>query len=92
MLVDYQNGNRTHSINKTTPYFNYFQYLPLRSQSNYSESELNTFINSKIDSDSKMWNTGSTFCKISKFVWCKCIDDGRDSKDWKVHGGKVALL
>lgn len=63
MLVDYQNGNRTHSINKTTPYFNYFQYLPLRSQSNYSESELNTFINSKIDSDSKMWNTGSTFVR-----------------------------
>lgn len=63
MLSDYQNGNREHSVNKTTPYFNYFQYLPLRSQSNYSEDELNTYINSKVDSNSKMWNTGATFVK-----------------------------
>ena len=63
MLSDYQNGTREHSVNKTTPYFNYFQYLPLRSQSNYSEDELNTYINSKVDSNSKMWNTGATFVK-----------------------------
>ena len=63
MLSDYQEGNRAHSVNKTSPYFNYFQYLPLRSQSNYNEENLNTFINSKIDSNSKMWNTGATFVK-----------------------------
>ncbi len=63
MLEDYQNGDRSHSVNPSAPYYNYFQYLPLRSQSNYSVDELNSIINAKTDSDSKMWDTGAQFVK-----------------------------
>ena len=63
MLEDYQNGDRSHSVNPSAPYYNYFQYLPLRSQSNYSADELNSIINAKTDSDSKMWDTGAQFAK-----------------------------
>ena len=63
MLEDYQNGDRSHSVNPSAPYYNYFQYLPLRSQSNYSADELNSIINAKTDSDSKMWDSGAQFVK-----------------------------
>ncbi len=61
MLDDYNNNTRTHAVNASTPYYNYFQYLPLRSQSNYTSSTLNTIINNKVASNSKMKNTGATF-------------------------------
>ena len=63
MIDDYNKGTRTHSVNANSPYYNYFQYLPLRSQSNYSSSTLNTIINNKVSSNSKMKNTGSEFVK-----------------------------
>lgn len=61
MLDDYNNNTRAHAVNASTPYYNYFQYLPLRSQSNYTSSTLNTIINNKVASNSKMKNTGATF-------------------------------
>ena len=61
MLDDYTNNTRTHAVNANNPYYNYFQYLPLRSQSNYNSSTLNTIINNKVASNSKMKNTGSEF-------------------------------
>ena len=36
MLQDYQNEVRTNSVNPQNPHYNYFQYLPLRSQSSYT--------------------------------------------------------
>ena len=61
MLSDYGNNTRNNSVNAQSPYFNYFQYLPFRSQSNYSSSDLNNIINNKVDSQSKMRNLGGTF-------------------------------
>lgn len=61
MIDDYNKGTRTHSVNANSPYYNYFQYLPLRSQSNYSSSTLNTIVNNKVAANSKMKNTGSEF-------------------------------
>ena len=58
MLSDYNNGDRKNSVNPSIPYFNYYQYLPLRSQIEYSSSELNSMINAKTDSDSKMRDIG----------------------------------
>ena len=58
MLSDYNNGQRTNSVNPDSPYFNYYQYLPLRSQTNYSSSELNSMINERTNSDSKMRDIG----------------------------------
>ncbi|WP_461816218.1 triple tyrosine motif-containing protein [Faecalimonas sp.] len=61
MLNDYNNGRRNYSVNKNNPFYNYFQYLPLRSQSSYSENVFNSIINSRVSSASKMKNTGKDF-------------------------------
>lgn len=63
MLSDYQNNSRSRSVNPKNPYYNYYQYLPLRSKTNYSASALNSIINSQsqVTSSSKMYNLGSAF-------------------------------
>ena len=63
MLSDYQADTRSHSVNANNPYYNYYQFLPERSSSNYSGNELSNLINSqsKVDSSSKMYNTGVSF-------------------------------
>lgn len=58
MLEDYRNGNRNHSVNSNTPYYNYYQFLPLRSQTNYTAEELNALINNKVLANSKMRDIG----------------------------------
>ena len=61
MLNDYNNGNRSHSVNADNPFYNYFQYLPLRSRTDYSGELLNTMINnySQVTDASKMQNIGN---------------------------------
>ncbi|MCI7179172.1 MAG: S-layer homology domain-containing protein [Schaedlerella sp.] len=65
MLEDYAACRRSNSVNPDDPYYNYFQYLPLRSASRYSgvqlsetieetiryyfESDPNTYLNSKMN-------------------------------------------
>lgn len=63
MLNDYQNGNRKNSVNSGSPFYNYYQYLPLRSQTAYSADSLNSIINGKVSSSSKLKGTGSSFVK-----------------------------
>lgn len=61
MLTDYANGVRTNSINPTSPFYNYFQYLPFRSKTSYSGDALTTMINNKVQGTSKLKNMGGTF-------------------------------
>lgn len=61
MLSDYQSDTRSHAVNTGNPYYNYYQYLPLRTVTGYTGSELNGFINNYAGSSSKMYNTGSIF-------------------------------
>ena len=61
MLLDYQSDTRSHAVNAGNPYYNYYQYLPLRTVTEYSGSELDSCINTYAGSSSKMYNTGSTF-------------------------------
>lgn len=61
MLSDYRNSTRKNSINPNNPYYNYFQYLPLRSQTSYSGNMLNSMINERTSGSSKMYNTGTNF-------------------------------
>ena len=58
MLKDYQSGVRTHAINEDNPFYSYFQFLPIRSKTNYSADRLSEIINSKVSSDSKMRDMG----------------------------------
>ena len=64
MMEDYQNGNRNHSVNPNSPYYNYFQFLPLRSQTNYTAEELNAMINNKVLANSKMRDIGPTLIEM----------------------------
>lgn len=64
MLADYRSGVRTHSVNPKEPYYNYFQYLPLRSKTNYSASGMNSMINSRVESNSKLFNTGQLMVEV----------------------------
>lgn len=61
MLSDYNNGTRSHSVNPDKPFYNYYQFLPLRSKTNYTASQIDTYLNNKTASTSKMRNTGSDF-------------------------------
>lgn len=54
MLNDYKNNSRGSSINPDSPYYNYFQYLPMRSASTYSSTILDTLISNKSTAESKM--------------------------------------
>lgn len=58
MLADYQAGTREHAVNPEDPYFNYFQFLPLRSQTTYSDTELNEMLNSRVEEGSKLEDAG----------------------------------
>lgn len=61
MIADYQADSRSRSVNPNQPYYNYYQYLPARSSSNYSGTELSTLINGFARSGSKMYDSGSSF-------------------------------
>lgn len=60
MLEDYKNGNRSRAVNASSPYYNYYQYLPLRSTTNYG-NDLNAMINARVTASSKMRDLGSAF-------------------------------
>lgn len=53
LVNDLRNGNYKNAINKM-PYYNYYQYLPTRTQTHYNAENLNTYIgyDSKIDRSS----------------------------------------
>lgn len=62
MILDYTGNTRSNAVNADKPYYNYYQYLPLRSETEYSNSELTNMIHAKLSSSSsKMYNTGDTF-------------------------------
>lgn len=58
MLSDYQAGTREHAVNPEDPYFNYFQFLPFRSQTSYSSQELTAMINDRVEDSSKLLDSG----------------------------------
>ena len=61
MIEDYKNNTRKNAVNSDNPYYNYYQYLPLRGKSNYSASELSAIINKHTKNTSKMYGKGSQF-------------------------------
>ncbi len=61
MTDDLNNGVYTNAVNSETPYYNYYQYLSFRSTTNYTEEELNSYLNSKVSTSSGLYNTGSDF-------------------------------
>ena len=60
MLDDYRRERRTRSINPSQPYYNYFQFLPMRSKTSYSTTEFNSLLNGNknVTPESKLYNMG----------------------------------
>ena len=48
MLNDYRNNTRANSVNSSSPYYNYYEYLSHRSITTYSADELNNAIASMV--------------------------------------------
>lgn len=44
MIGDYKNGNNNNAVNKNNVYYNYYQYLPNHSKTNYSATNINQYI------------------------------------------------
>lgn len=61
MIDDYKAGTYAHSINPNQPYYNYYQYLSHRTQTNYTAADLNKVISSKASSASLLQNMGQYF-------------------------------
>ena len=61
MLEDYKTNVRTHSVNSSNPYYNYYQYLSHRSLTTYNASQLNQAISYFSKDNSKMRNEGNVF-------------------------------
>lgn len=60
MITDYQNDTYTNSINSTNPYYNYYQYLSLRSKAIFTGTQYNNYITSKKE-NSVMADLGDDF-------------------------------
>ncbi|MGN1343310.1 MAG: glucosaminidase domain-containing protein [Traorella sp.] len=67
MIDDYRNQTTTNAINPNEPYYNYYQYLPMHSKTNYTAEELNTYLEAKMPSSIKdksvIYNQGEAFMK-----------------------------
>ena len=61
MVTDYRKDQRSQSVNPQEPYYNYFQYLPMRSQSSYTGMEVNKMLDGTLKEGSKMKDTGELF-------------------------------
>lgn len=54
MIDDYRNNVSTGAINSEDPYYNYYQYLPHRSYTNYSQKELEDYFTNVLYIDGKI--------------------------------------
>ncbi|MDD8048051.1 MAG: glucosaminidase domain-containing protein [Thomasclavelia sp.] len=61
MTTNYKSNNRNNAVNKSSPFYNYFQYLSMRSTTSYSASQLNSYITKVKGTTTQMSNSGSSF-------------------------------
>ena len=65
LLQDYKNGNYDQAVNKDIPYYNYYQYLAFRTQTNYTKENIDQYISKRTsDTGSKMLSTGTYFVNV----------------------------
>lgn len=69
MISDYKAGTRKNAVNAKSPYYNYYQYISLRSKTSLTGSDLNTYLKAYLNeagisytaSNSKMYELGNSF-------------------------------
>jgi beta-N-acetylglucosaminidase len=60
MLDDYKNGNNTNSVN-SIPYYNYYMYLPIRSKTNMTSTDIRRYLEAISKTTSKLYGVESNF-------------------------------
>ena len=63
LISDLKVGNHNNAINSSSPYYNYYQYLPGRSKTSYTADDINKYFEQYTPSDSMLRNTGEYFIK-----------------------------
>ncbi|MDS0525613.1 glucosaminidase domain-containing protein [Clostridium sp. SHJSY1] len=61
LTTDLQNRNHNNAVNSNNPYYNYYNYLPFRTKTNYTATELNSYIQSVTSESSKLRGLGQAF-------------------------------
>ncbi|MFV0382278.1 MAG: dockerin type I domain-containing protein [Breznakia sp.] len=61
MIADYKAGHRKNSINPNNPYYNYYQYITHRTKTSFTAAQLNSYVASISNTNSKMYNQGNAF-------------------------------
>lgn len=61
LISDLKGGHNNNSVNSNSPFYSYYKYLPLRSATTFTASQLDSFINSNTISTSKLRGTGQAF-------------------------------
>ncbi len=69
MTDDLRNNTYEHAINSDSPYYNYYQYLSFRSQTNYTADELNAYISSNVGTSSALYDSGEDFINAQDSVY-----------------------
>ena len=70
MIKDYQNSNTSYpnAVNKSNPFYNYYQFLSHRSKTTLTPYNLDTITNDKVgSSSSKMKNMGQYYIENQYF-------------------------
>ncbi len=68
MIADYRAGNYSHAVNSASPYYNYYQYLSLRSTTKLTANDMNTrtkrYVSNYSSAGTKMYELGQTFIDV----------------------------
>lgn len=66
IVNDLKAGHRNNSINSNNPYYNYYQYLPFRSMTSYTATELDNYIENNTPINSKLRGIGQVLKSVEK--------------------------
>ena len=78
MIDDYKKDTRENAINKDTPYYNYYQYLSHRSETNITAQMMDNYTNEVLKNSvnkhkSKMLNMGVYFANYEQIYGTNAI-------------------
>lgn len=63
LISDAKSNHHNNAVNSNNSFYNYYQYLPLRSKSSYTSQDINNYFDKYTSSDSVLRNTGEYFIK-----------------------------
>ena len=63
LISDTKENNHNNAVNSNNIFYNYYQYLSLRSKASYTAEDINDYFNNNTPSDSVLRNTGEYFIK-----------------------------